>query len=183
VLKEQSEQWDISEKRHLIEISSGISREDTTNDSGMSVHDEQFGFRFSFEDGGVASCGRLGEVGLISVDFDAHGHASIGGNVGANEQLEFGFSEAGLDTHGADLGEGDHGALADGGFMVIQSQDAWAGDDADHTARFRGRETKGEIDGVVDMTEGQTDGATGAGAHGSGQVDGKIGVLHAAIEG
>src|SRR3954464_10902251 len=86
-LKEQTENWYVPEEGHLVEVAAGVSREDAADDRGMSVHDQQIGLCFAFQDGRIAAGRSLVEVGLVAVDLDVHGHTSVGGDVGAHQEL------------------------------------------------------------------------------------------------
>lgn len=135
-LEKDAEERDIAKNGDLIEVATGIARENATDDCRMPVHDQQIGFSFALQDGRIATGRGLVEVGFVSVDLDVHRDAAIARDVRFDQELKFGLLERRLHTLRADLCKRNQRTLADPCFAVVERQDARARDDAQHARRF-----------------------------------------------
>src|SRR5207237_5261295 len=54
-LEQDAEDRDVTEEGHLVEVSTGVTRVDSTDDRGVTVHHEEVGLRFALEDRRIAA--------------------------------------------------------------------------------------------------------------------------------
>src|SRR6478609_11980451 len=64
-LKEQPDQRDVTEERHLIQVATGVASEDAADDRGVAVEHEQIGLGLALEDGWIAARGGWLEASFL----------------------------------------------------------------------------------------------------------------------
>ena len=170
MLKQNAEDGDIAEKRHLVQVPTGISRVNPANNRGVPVRHEQICGRTTLKDRGVASSTGSGKVRLVTRHVHLHRNRAIARHVRRDSQLELSLLKSGLNALRRNLRVRNHRSLRNRCLMVIKCQNPRRRHDAHNTVRLSRTETHVDIHVAGQAPKRKTKSTTCAGSRDRRQV-------------